>query len=207
MAFLSLPFFRQIAYEGFLRTHQGLAVLLLYAIWRHLPSDSLLPRICLYVSFGTATPTLLLRVGLTSYRNGAFTSRGHPRAYLYYEDGGEGGDGGKDGGTEGDGAKGNGSEKDEKVVTIRAVLTRPMKLDAGRYVNLWMPTVGLFSWAQTYPFMVTSWSCGKQNTLDFYVKAHHGLSATLFHHAQSAAKGSAAKGLVSWQALMVLASP
>jgi NAD(P)H-flavin reductase len=65
-----------------------------------------------------------------------------------------------------------------------------MKVDAGQYVNLWMPTVSLFSWAQTHPFTVTSWSRGQQTTLDLYVNAQRGLSATLLDRARRAPDGS-----------------
>ena len=120
-------------------TKASFAILLPYTIWRHLPADSPPPRICLYISFGTATVTILQQVGFMLYQNDALIFRGYPRAYLHCEDGGEGEEG-KNGGAQGDG-----SEETEKVVTIRVVLTRPMKLDAGQYVNLWVPTVSLFS--------------------------------------------------------------
>lgn len=77
---------------------------------------------------------------------------------------------------------------------IRAVLPRPMKLDAGQYANLWMPTVSVSSLAQTHPFMVTSWSRGKQTTIDLYVKAQRGLSATLLNRARAATNGHKRRG-------------
>jgi NAD(P)H-flavin reductase len=129
------------------------------------------------VSLGIIITSLLLQAGFILYQNGAFTSPGHPRAYLTCEDDENG--------------------ETEKALTIRVVLPHPMKVDAGQYVNLWMPTVSLFSWAQTHPFMVTSWSQGKQTTLDLYVKAHRGLSATLHHHARLATQGSASEGAVA----------
>jgi hypothetical protein len=41
----SFPFFRHVAYECFLRAHQGLAALVFYATWRHLPENRWLPRL------------------------------------------------------------------------------------------------------------------------------------------------------------------
>jgi NAD(P)H-flavin reductase len=44
--------------------------------------------------------------------------------------------------------------------------------------------------AQTHPFTITSWSRGQQTTLDLYVNARRGLSATLLDRAQRAPDGS-----------------
>ena len=74
----------------------------------------------MYISFGTATLTVLLQVGLMLYQNGALVFRGYPHAYLHFEDGGEGKEG-KNGGAEGDG-----SEEIKKVITIQVILTRPI---------------------------------------------------------------------------------
>lgn len=102
---LSFPFIRNLAYECFLRAHQGLAALLLYATWRHLPADRLTPRICIYVSLGSFTLTTLFQLLIFCYRNGVFGSRGHPRAYVSYD------------GTD---AKQDKSGNAEKAVMVRA---------------------------------------------------------------------------------------
>jgi hypothetical protein len=113
--FFSLPFFRHLAYEYFLRAHQGLAGFLLYATWRHLPSDRLLPRLCIYVSLGLFTLTLFLQV-IFLHSHLAFIS-----CDSMDEDGDK-------------------REDVENAVMVRVVLSRPMKLDAGQYIILWMPT-------------------------------------------------------------------
>lgn len=173
--FFSFPFFRRVAYGWFLRAHQGLAALLLYATWRHIPANQSLSRICIYVSLGSFTLTLFVQILFFCYQNGAFTSHGPPRAYVSCD------------GTDDDEKTNEGVEK---AAAVQVVLPRPMRLDAGQYVNLWMPTVSLFSWAQTHPYMISSWSRGKQTKLDLYVKAQHGLSATLLDRARAAPSGS-----------------
>jgi hypothetical protein len=40
------------SYEIFLRTHQALAALAAYSIWRHLSSEKAFPRVYLYISVG-----------------------------------------------------------------------------------------------------------------------------------------------------------
>lgn len=59
------------------------------------------------------------------------------------------------------------------------LLSRPLRVKAGQYVNLWMPTVSLVSWAQSHPFMVTSWSPEKQDALELFVQSRRGLTKTI----------------------------
>jgi predicted ferric reductase len=167
----SLPFFRQLAYEIFLRTHQGLAGLCIYATWRHLPSQTLFPRLYLYIALGICLLTFILQFAIILYRNGAFTSRGYPRATVTYD--GDSREGGKN-----------------SIIKIRVALPRPIEVHAGQYINLWMLSMGLCSWAQSHPLMVTSWSQENQSTLDLFVQPHRGLSADLLRHARAAAGGS-----------------
>lgn len=171
----SLPYFRRVAYECFLRAHQGLAALLFYAMWRHIPANRLLPRLCLYVSLGSLALTSLSQLLLLCYQNAVFTTRGFPRAYVYNTD---------------EDQDKREELKREQAIMVRISLPCPMKLDAGQYIYLWMPTVSLFSWAQTHPFMVTSWSRQKQTTLDLYMKVQRGLTATLLNYARTAPDGS-----------------
>jgi NAD(P)H-flavin reductase len=114
-----------------------------------------------------------LQITFFFYRNGFFTSNSYPRAYIQC-------------GT----VRAGNSAGVDKAVTVRVVLSRPMMLDAGQYVNLWIPTVRAFSWAQIHPFIVTSWSQEKQTTLDLYIKSQDGLSNTLYQIASKAPEGS-----------------
>jgi NAD(P)H-flavin reductase len=62
---------------------------------------------------------------------------------------------------------------------IRIALSRPLQVQAGQYVILWMPAASLFSWAQAHPFMVTSWSPEKQDVLELFVQSRRGLTEIL----------------------------
>ncbi|KAJ5737434.1 uncharacterized protein N7483_002559 [Penicillium malachiteum] len=62
---------------------------------------------------------------------------------------------------------------------IRITLPKPLKVDAGQYVSLWLPTASLLSWSQTHPFMVTSWSPERQEVLELLVQSREGLTSTL----------------------------
>lgn len=110
------------------------------------------------------------------YGNGLFAGRGTPKAvvsYIYSKP----------------------TQEDSKEATISAVkvrllLPRPLKVDAGQYINLWIPGVSLCAWMQTHPFTVTSWSRGKQNTLDLLVQPRRGLSKDFLRYAEAAPDSS-----------------
>ncbi|KAL4860883.1 hypothetical protein BDV12DRAFT_204602 [Aspergillus spectabilis] len=84
----------------------------------------------------------------------------------------------------------DGKEATISAVKIRLVLSRPLKVNAGQYVNLWIPGVNLCAWMQTHPFTVTSWSPGKQDTLDLLVQPRRGLSKDFLRYAKAARDSS-----------------
>jgi NAD(P)H-flavin reductase len=59
-------------------------------------------------------------------------------------------------------------------------------MDAGQYVNLWIPSVSFWSFLQSHPFVVTSWSDGRQDNLDFFIEPRRGLIRELLSHAGAA---------------------
>ena len=165
--------FRRLAYEIFLRLHQGLAVVFIYFTWRHLPSHSVFPQIYVYVPVGFLSLTAILEASIFLYRNGVLPSRSYPRASITCQ--------------EHDPSNGDLEDK-EKPLKIRVALSRPLEAKAGQYVNLWLPTVSLLSWTQSHPFMITSWAPGKQDVLELFVQSHRGLTAKL--RARAALEGS-----------------
>jgi NAD(P)H-flavin reductase len=69
-------------------------------------------------------------------------------------------------------------------IRICLYLPRPISVRAGQYINLWLPSVSLWSWAQTHPFIVTSWSLGKYGMLEMLVEPRQGLTKTLARRAK-----------------------
>lgn len=135
---------------------------------RHLPSQSYSPRLCIYIALGILGLTSILQLMIFLFRNGLFAGRGSPRAIVSYRQGEE---------TEQDPNGMSGA-----VIKIQITLPRSVKVEAGQYINLWMPAVSLWSWAQAHPFTITSWSRGKQDSLDLFVQPRQGFSANLFWH-------------------------
>lgn len=110
------------------------------------------------------------------YRNGLFAGRGSPRAIVSY--------------SQGEKARENSDDMSGSVIKMQIIIPRSVKVEAGQYINLWMPTVSLWSWAQTHPFTVTSWSRGKQDSLDLFVQPRRGHSLNLLRHVRMVTEGS-----------------
>ena len=69
--------------------------------------------------------------------------------------------------------------RDGDAVKIRLRLSRRVRVKAGQYVGLWIPAVSLMSFLQSHPFVVTSWSEGKQQYLHLLIEPCHGLTQKL----------------------------
>ncbi|KAK1712145.1 hypothetical protein BDP67DRAFT_438113 [Colletotrichum lupini] len=159
LVLLSIPVFKDNLFEIFIRLHQGMAVLSIYGIWEHLAPQPVFARLLLYVSIGASGLSLLLLSGLVVYRND-FPFHGFPRASIS---------------SSGD------------VVIIELRLSRPVFIDAGQSISLWMltPSARLRSMWQTHPFVVASWSASPVDTLHLLVEPRSGLTQKLLHFSKS----------------------
>lgn len=71
--FLVLPIWllkRALPYEFILFHHHIVSILVLYFIWRHLPAETLFPRLYLYIILGVFMWCFILQTGITLYRTG-----------------------------------------------------------------------------------------------------------------------------------------
>lgn len=69
-----------------------------------------------------------------------------------------------------------------EVDTVELVLNverLPLKVQAGQYINIWMPHVSTLSSLQTHPFTVVSWSEKPQRTLKLVVCPQNGWTRRL----------------------------
>lgn len=133
-----------------------------YFLWRHLPSENIIPRLYIYVPVGIHLLTSISQSIYFLYRNGFLLPRASRRAVVETT---------------------MGHNENGSPMIIRVKLSRPLVIKAGQYVKLWMPTASLSAWMQTHPFMVTSWSPGKQQTLELLVQARRGLTGVLHRRA------------------------
>lgn len=168
-----IPWFRQWSYEIFLRGHQILAGIFVYGTWQHIPKQSHSSKRYLLIALGVFGLILFLQLITLLYRNGLFAGRGSPRAIVSF-------------------STGESTEEGTavKAAHIHVLLPRSVKVEAGQYINLWMPSVSLWSWMQTHPFTVTSWSRGAQDTVELLVQPRRGFTADLLRYASAAAGSS-----------------
>lgn len=60
----------------------------------------------------------------------------------------------------------------------------PLKVEAGQYINLWIPLVSFWYFLQTHRFTVVSWAATAQDTLDLLIEPRRGLTCELLDHAK-----------------------
>ena len=138
--------------------HQALAALFAYSVWRHLPADKLFPRLYLYISVGLFLFSCALQCGGILYRNGTFRY-GHSRGQITQACG---------------------------TVQMKIHLSKPLKVHAGQYISVWIPSVSFWSFLQSHPFVVTSWSDGNQKSLDLFIEPRRGLTREMLSHTSAA---------------------
>lgn len=73
------------------------------------------------------------------------------------------------------------------MVQLKVHLAKPLQIEPGQFVNLWMPSVSLGACLQSHPFLVTSWSAEPQRTLDIFVQPRRGMTRDLLHLARQGA--------------------
>ena len=159
---LSSRLFRRFSYELFLRCHQGLAFVLIYALWRHIPSSSKVPRAYLLASGGTFLITFVMQIFAVLYRNFSL-HRGCSRALIARQNG---------------------------AVRMTIFPSRPWKVKAGQHINVWIPSVSWWSFLQSHPFTVASWSDKGKPGLDFLIEPRDGFTRKLFDRAPEYERGS-----------------
>jgi FAD-binding domain/Ferric reductase NAD binding domain len=71
------------------------------------------------------------------------------------------------------------------IVKIRLALSRPLEVEAGQHIELWAPAANFWSFWQSHPFVVTSWSEGPQNTLDLFIEPRRGFTQKLLQYSKS----------------------
>ena len=141
-----------------------MAILLVYSLWHHTPSNSI-SKLYLCVIIGLCSFTFAIQCGHFLFRNSVFRAR-FSRASI--------------------------SQKNN-LVEINLKLSRPTKVRPGQYINLWIPSVSFWSFVQTHPFMVTSWTEDRSGSLDLLVIPRKGFTRELLRHTNSDAAGSSSR--------------
>ena len=64
--------------------------------------------------------------------------------------------------------------------TVRIRTSRPIRVDAGQYLNIWMPAI---SWFSSHPFTVASWSAGPERDFELLIQPRRGFTKRLLRRA------------------------
>ncbi|KAL8330709.1 hypothetical protein RB593_001612 [Gaeumannomyces tritici] len=73
----------------------------------------------------------------------------------------------------------------EGPIRITLTLTRSMKIEAGQYIYLTIPSLGLFCFFQSHPFVVISCAEQAQKTLELFIEPRKGFTSKLLYHTNS----------------------
>ncbi|KFY21433.1 hypothetical protein V493_07417 [Pseudogymnoascus sp. VKM F-4281 (FW-2241)] len=165
IALLSWNPLRRRCYEIFLRSHQTLAAVLVVSTLLHVPSE-LVPRIYIYVGLGIFAITLTAETLLLLRQNGAFIgiftnarwSR-LPRVGEIFKY-----------------PAADNSDGDKNPVQFMIHCPKPVQIDAGQYINVWVASLGIM---QTHPFVVASWTGSQQTKLMLIIEPRRGWTKRL----------------------------
>lgn len=119
-----------------------------------MPSDQLGPRVYIYIPMAIFAFMSLVQAGVVIFRNGIFRRKLSRATIIHHA----------------------------SAIRMQVRLSMPLVIDAGQYINLWVPSVSFWSFLQTHPFMVISWDAKEQDTLELLIEPRRGLTRELLNH-------------------------
>ena len=157
LSFLALPL-RRVSYEVFLRTHQILAVSCACGLWLRLGTESAFNRICVYVSTGIFLLTNIMYAFSIIYFNGLLSGKLPTLQVL----------------------------NAQNSFLLQITVKRRLKVHAGQYLDVWIPSISFWSFLQSHPFMiVSSFQRQDQTVLELLVEPRNGMTARLQNRIKS----------------------
>jgi predicted ferric reductase len=208
LIFLSLPWLRG-PYELFARTHQLLSVALPFLIWQHLTPEV---NVYFFIFLGSFPLILLAQLGNVFYKNAIVlrtTRKSEHTSAVEESKISEKADPDivmatitnlKD--VVQTRLKQKSYEKslderilDRDIIQIELALPRPIRIQEGQYIGLWIPAVSRLSFLQVHPFMVTSWSDGCSNRLSVLVDPRRGWTKKLLRYTRLKPNGEPCRAL------------
>lgn len=126
-------------------------------MWKHTASGWKLPGLYVYIASAIFVSTFVLQALILLYRNITFRN-GHARALI---------------------------SKQRGTVRMSIDVPRPLNVQAGQYVNVWMPSISFWSFLQSHPFTIASWDTrGNNTTLDLMIVPRRGFTRELYTSAE-----------------------
>ena len=144
-------------FELFQMTHSALAVLIVYALWRHLSIRQTSTRLYMVIAGGIFVATSIIRSSRLIIRNMKWKQPYATAQVVPMKD----------------------------IVRVHVRIPRPWKVQAGEYIYVWMPGVSFWSFLQSHPFMISWWDNdvdGKSPHVYLLVKPAAGFTQKLTQH-------------------------
>ncbi|EHK19872.1 uncharacterized protein TRIVIDRAFT_134811, partial [Trichoderma virens Gv29-8] len=147
---LSLPLFRRLWYETFLRLHQLLAIGVVVFVFNHLMTIAEYQWRPLYIFIGIFCLLGAFYLASIIYNN--LWPGSNSRLNVDYIN--------------------------DDLVSATITRSRPLNISPGQYLNIWVPSLSLFS---SHPFTVASWESSSQTHLKLLIKQRSGFTKKLAH--------------------------
>ena len=169
--------FRRYLYQLYIRIHQALAAVTVVSALLH-TSSSALTRLYIYISLGIFATTSLAEAGIALQHNVRF-SWAWPRlesrvgeVFKYH------------------------AETGHSPIQLTILPKKPLVLQAGQYINVCIPSLGLRYITESHPFVVASWMGRQQRKLELIIKPRRGWTRRLSSRAVSVSGQSGGLGRV-----------
>jgi NAD(P)H-flavin reductase len=86
--------------------------------------------------------------------------------------------------------------EDDSPVQVTIFPKEPLEMKAGQYINICIPSLGVWSFMQSHPFVVTSWTGKQQTKLELIIEPRRGWTKKLHSRAITASGQSGGLGRV-----------
>jgi hypothetical protein len=149
---LCLPVIRRRSFEAFLRAHQCLSVGFAFCTIKHLLSVQSFQWKPVVIYGFVCSAITISQMTLILFRN---KEVGMPWPRFT-------------------------TTEDQGHVRALLRLSRPMRIDAGQYINIWVPSLAFFS---SHPFTAQLWSPKPQTEIELFIAKRSGFTARLFRPA------------------------
>jgi NAD(P)H-flavin reductase len=72
--------------------------------------------------------------------------------------------------------------RNHAVMQLTLHLSKPLRVKAGQYINIWIPSISLLS---SHPFTVVSWHPSPQKSMEFFIQPMKGFTNRLHQYSSS----------------------
>jgi hypothetical protein len=153
-----------------------MAVVIAISVLLHVPS-TFFPRLYLYIATGIFIVTSAVEGVILPYHCGILAygkDKKVPRVEEIFKYPGE----------------------DDGPVQVTILPKEPLKMEAGQYINICIPSLSVWSFMQSHPFVVTSWTGKQQTKLELIIEPRRGWTKKLRSRAITASGQSGGLGRV-----------